>query len=275
MAITPTPEAFDTARLGLTKLSGSIGARAEVSLDAVLEDGTTQQALKAALHEHLVLVFPRLSPSPQQQEQLARTFGDLQPVESYNVAHPDAEYVTVFDSVEGYKADRWHSDATWREEVPMGASLCMVRCPSYGGDTLFANTHAAWDSLSGGMRSLLAGRRALHEIGPGSSFEHPVVIAHPVTGRPALFVNRIFTRGITNLPQEESDAVLPFLMEHVSRPEFTYRHRWQEGDVVIWDNWATQHYAVFDYDEQRIAHRVAFIGQALEAADVTTGRVDD
>ena len=260
------------SRLELTRLSGRIGARVEVPLESILSDGQVQDALRTALHQHLVLVFAGLDPTPSQHVELARVFGDLQPVESYNVAHPDSEWVTVFDSVEGYKADQWHSDATWREEVPMGASLCLRQCPGVGGDTLFANTHAAWDGLSAGMRQLLAGRRAMHEIGPGSSTEHPVAISHPVTGRTALFVNRIFTRNITNLPKDESDAVLPFLMQHVSRPEYCYRHRWQEGDVVIWDNWATQHYAVFDYEERRVAHRVAFAGRPLDAAG--NGEVD-
>jgi taurine dioxygenase len=87
-----------------------------------------------------------------------------------------------------------------------------------------------------------------------------------VTGRPVLFVNDIFTRKIVNLPPEEAEAVLPFLMRHVSRPEFTYRHRWSEGDLVVWDNLATQHYALFDYDERRVIDRVAFTGVPVTAA---------
>ncbi|MEE9415134.1 MAG: TauD/TfdA family dioxygenase, partial [Acidimicrobiales bacterium] len=134
---------------------------------------------------------------------------------------------------------------------------------------IFTNCYAAYDTLSGGMKKLLENRRARHDITPDIGTEHPVVISHPVTGRPVLFVNRIFTRSISNLPPAESAAVLPFLLDHVSRPDFTYRHRWCEGDVVIWDNWSTQHYALFDYDEQRVAHRVALEGAPLPAAHLS------
>ncbi len=213
-----------------------------------------------------MLVLPELDPTPAQHVELARIFGELQPTESYNVAHPDHPEITVFDSDGGYKADHWHSDATWRHVVPRGAVLCMRQRPSVGGDTVFANCYAAHDSLSGGMRRLLEGRRARHEIGPDSHHEHPVIVSHPVTGRPVLFVNRIFTRSIVNLPPEESEAILPFLVRQVTRPEFTYRHRWSDGDVLIWDNWAAQHYALFDFTERRLVHRVALAGQTLDPA---------
>ena len=87
---------------------------------------------------------------------------------------------------------------------------------------------------------------------------HPVVQTHPVTGRKSIYVNDIFTRGIVNLPPAESDAILPFLVRHVQRPDFTYRHTWEVGDVVIWDNRRTQHYALFDFDGRRVVHRVEF-----------------
>ncbi len=214
----------------------------------------------------MVIVLPALDPTPEQHVALGRLFGPLQPCESYNQPHPQSNDITVFDSTGGYRADHWHSDATWRREVPMGAALCMRVLPAVGGDTVFANCYAAYETLSNGMKRLLEGRRALHEIGPGDASEHPIVIEHPITGRPVLFVNRIFTRSITNLPQEESEALLPFLIRHVTRPEFTYRHSWEQGDVVIWDNWAAQHYAIFDYTERRVTDRVAFAGRALSAA---------
>lgn len=254
-------------RLDLTPVSRLIGAEVTTDLEAILADAGLQTQLRAALAEHLVLVLPAAHPTPEQHVAFGRVFGDLQPCESYNVAHPDSDLITVFDSEGGYKADRWHSDASWRDLVPRGASLCMRQKPSVGGDTAFANCYAAYDALSGGMKKLLAGRRARHEISPGNGTEHPVVIAHPDTGRPVLFVNDIFTRTITNLPPDEGAAILPFLVQHVSTPEFTYRHRWQEGDLVVWDNWAAQHYGVFDFDERRIVDRVAFVGEPLAPAE--------
>lgn len=254
-----------TTGLDVTRASGRIGAEVHTPVEAILADEALQDEIRAALAEHLALVLPRAHPTPEQHLTFGRIFGDVHPCESYNRPHPDTNEITVFDSDGGYKADKWHCDASWRVEVPRGASLCMRLCPSVGGDTMFANCYAAYDALSNGMKRLLGGRRALHEIAEEAGNEHPVVIEHPVTGKPVLFVNHVFTRRITNLPPDEADAILPFLMRHVSRPEFTYRHRWQEGDLVVWDNWATQHYALFDYDERRVIDRVAFTGEPLAA----------
>jgi taurine dioxygenase len=255
-------------RLDVSPTSALIGAEVHTDIAEILADPGLQDELRAALWAHQVLAVPEANPTPAEHVALGRLFGEIQPCESYNVAHPDSDEITVFDSEGGYKADQWHCDATWREVVPRGAALCMRQRPSVGGDTVFANCVAAYDALSNGMKGLIDGRRAQHEISPGSGTEHPVVIEHPVTGDPVLFVNAIFTRSITNLPPDEGDAVLPFLLRHVARPEFTYRHRWQEGDVVVWDNWATQHYALFDYSERRVIDRVAFVGQPLTAAEL-------
>ena len=260
-------DAAPPSALGIELASGLIGASVSVDLDALLGDPSMQGDLRTALAEHLVLVLRGLDPSPAQHVALARILGDLQPTETYNVAHPDFDEITVFDSAGGYKADHWHADATWRDIVPSAAVLCMRQCPSAGGDTVFANCVRAHDDLSDGMKQLLHGRRARHDIGPDDHHDHPVVIRHPITGKSVLFVNRIFTRAITNLPPEESEAILPFLFRHVTRPELTYRHRWRTGDMLIWDNWAVQHYALADFRERRVVHRVAIAGQRLQAAD--------
>lgn len=246
--------------------SGLIGATlGGFDLERVLVDGDLQATLRTALLEHLVLVLPGLDPTPEQHLALARVFGDPEPPEDYNPSHPDHPEICVFDSSGGYKADKWHADVTWKEVIPDAALLCMRTNPPAGGDTLWSNCSAAYDALSNGMKQLLEGRRAIHDISPEHQTEHPVVVTHPETGRKLLFVNEVFTRKIVNLPPDESDAVLPFLMRHVHRPEFTYRHRWAEGDVVIWDNRATQHYAVFDFEGRRVVHRVGIAGGAPAA----------
>jgi taurine dioxygenase len=271
---TAAPASAETAastsrdRLDVVRASGFIGAEVHTPLEDILGDEGLQQEVAAALAEHLVIVLPESNPTPEQHIAFGELFGEIHPCESYNQPHPDTDLITVFDSDGGYKADKWHCDATWRDEVPKGASLCMRVCPSVGGDTAFANMYAAYDSLSNGMKKLLDGRRAIHEIEPGSSTEHPLVIEHPGTGKPVLFVNHIFTRAIVNLPPDEADAILPFLLRHGSRPEFTYRHRWSEGDLVVWDNLATQHYALFDFDERRVVDRVAFTGVPVTAASL-------
>lgn len=250
----------------VTRRSGFIGAEVTGDLDTFLGDEAAADELRHALWDNQVLVFKNLDPTPEQHLQLASLFGTPSPPQKQNVSHPDFETITVFDSDGGYKADQWHADATFNAEVPLGAVLCMRECPSVGGDTMFTNSYMAYETLSGGMKKLLDNRRARHDITAEVGTEHPVVVSHPITGKPVLFVNRIFTRGITNLPPEESSAILPFLFNHLTRPEFTYRHTWDDGDVVIWDNWSTQHYALFDFDERRVVHRVSLDGQTLEGA---------
>jgi taurine dioxygenase len=252
-----------TTPLRFTPLSGMIGASVEgFDPAAHLSDEAVRSSLEAGLAEHLVLVFRGLDPLPEEQIELARVFGTPEPPEDYNPAHPDHPEICVFDSEGGYKADRWHTDLTWKSEITLGAVLCMRQAPDAGGDTVWASCQAAYDGLSGGMKQLIEGRRAHHDIGPlpehGS--DHPVVVTHPSTGRKALFVNDIFTRRIDNLPEDESRTILPFLIRSVSRPEYTYRHRWSVGDVIVWDNRVTQHYALSDFEGRRVVHRVGIKG---------------
>ncbi len=234
-------------------------------IDLLLADEGAQAELRQALLDHMVVVLRDLDPTPEQHLDLARVFGEPLPGEANNPSHPDFPDIVVFDSEGGYKADRWHTDVTFRPVIPKAAVLCMRVNPEVGGDTMWTNCCDAWDELSNGMKRLLENRRAYHEIVPGHGAEHPVVVTHPETGRQALFVNEIFTRRIVNLPPYESDAILPFLIQHVKRPEFTYRHRWAAGDVVIWDNRVTQHYALFDFVGRRMVHRVGIAGTAPAA----------
>ncbi|MCH2433521.1 MAG: TauD/TfdA family dioxygenase [Acidimicrobiales bacterium] len=250
-----------TTALRLQPVSGRIGVEVlDADIDDLLANGPATAELREALLEHLVVVLRGLAPTPEQHLALGRIFGEIEPPEAYNPQHPDHPGICVFDSEGGYKADGWHADVTWKDVIPLGAVLCMRINPPTGGDTVWTNCHAAYDDLSNGMKKLLVGRRAHHDISPEHFVEHPVVVTHPETGRKLLFVNEIFTRRITNLPPAESAAILPFLIRHLSRPEFTYRHRWQVGDVVIWDNRATQHYALFDFDGRRLVHRVGIAG---------------
>ncbi len=255
----------DNRILDLRPVSGRIGVEVvALDLDRLVDDEVARAELHRALLDHHVVVLRGLHPTPEQHIAMASAFGDPVAPEDHLPKHPDHPLVCRFDSAVGYKADKWHTDGTFRDVVPSVAVLTMRTSPATGGDTVWANCCAAYDDLSNGMKRLIDGRKALHDQGPDAKAVHPVVVVHPDTGLPILFVNDIFTRGIMNLPPEESNAILPFLIRHVSRPEFTYRHSWAEGDVVIWDNRSTQHYALFDFDGQRVVERVHVAGGPME-----------
>ncbi|MDP6867432.1 MAG: TauD/TfdA family dioxygenase [Acidimicrobiales bacterium] len=252
--------------LELRPVSGRIGTEVvNPRREDLLADEDVRAELHRALLEHHLVVIRSLDPTPEEHVQLAAAFGDPIAPEDHLPKRDGHPMVCRFDSAVGYKADRWHTDGTFRDVIPSAAVLVMRTSPATGGDTAWSNCSAAYEDLSDGMKGLLEGRKALHDQGPDAKAVHPVVVAHPETGRPILFVNDIFTRGIMNLPPDESSAVLPFLIRHVGRPEFTYRHRWAEGDVVIWDNRSTQHYGLFDFEGQRVVERVHVAGGPMEA----------
>ena len=154
---------------------------------------------------------------------------------------------------------QWHADLTCLEKPPMGSILYAHEVPAWGGDTLFANMYLAYESLSGGMRSLLDSLVAVHESGEPRLYsdgylsmhgrqndgacgtEHPVVRSHPETGRKALYVNRDYTRRFKDMTAEESAPLIKFLFEHAARPEFTCRFRWRQHSVAFWDNRCVHH----------------------------------
>ena len=252
--------------LDLRPVSGRIGVEVvDPNLDRLLHDDTTRSELHQAMLAHHVVVLRGLDPTPEQHVVLASALGEPIVPEDHLLKRDGHPLVCRFDSAVGYKADRWHTDGTFRDVIPSAAVLVMRTGPDAGGDTTWTNCCAAYEELSGGMKTLIDGRKCLHDQGPEAKAVHPVVVAHPDTGRPILFVNDIFSRGIMNLPPDESSAVLPFLIRHASRPDFTYRHRWTEGDVVIWDNRSTQHYALFDFEGQRVVERVHVAGGPMEA----------
>ena len=160
----------------------------------------------------------------------------------------------------------------------MGSILHLHTVPEVGGDTLFSSACAAYDALSPRLKVYLEGLTAVHDGGPSyrssnarrgipetgkvyPSAVHPVVRTNPKTGRKALFVNRGFTTQINDLPADEGRALLTFLTEHATKPDFQTRFRWQAGSVALWDNRFTQHQAIWDYYPQtRSGFRVTVKG---------------
>ena len=173
----------------------------------------------------------------------------------------------------------WHSDVSFRKRPAAASILNAIEIPGTGGDTQFANTTAAYEALSDAMKAVLSPLRAQHDFAQTAATQfakpivvetdldganrsvHPVVRTHPETGLKSLFVNPGMTTHLDGFDADESRVLLDYLFDHMTRPEFIYRHRWCQGDVMIWDNRSLMHYAVSDYgDAPRYMERTTVIG---------------
>ncbi len=245
-------------------ISGALGAEVRgVDLEHLGDEVFAQ--LHAALLAHLVLFFPdAVGLTPQAHKEFGRRLGSLE-IHPFLPTLDGHEEIVVLDSDQGAKADVWHTDVTFAPSPPIASILQIVRCPAYGGDTMWSNQYLAYQALSEPIRDLLTGLTAHHVFAvPGGSYrseaEHPVVRTHPVTGRRSLYVNRMFTTRIPQLRKDESDLLLGLLFGISERPEHSCRFRWQPGAIALWDNRATQHHAINDYTERRVGQRVTILG---------------
>jgi taurine dioxygenase len=241
--------------------------------------------IRSALLRHKVVFFRDQHLSRDQQLAFASLFGEL------TAAHPtvpgadDAPGVFELDSRAGARADQWHTDVTFTDRPPAISVLRGVVIPPVGGDTLWANTVTAYEGLPAPLRGLADGLRAVHTnlydyatanqtegvddatrrrraqfVSTAYETVHPVVRVHPETGERSLLLGG-FARHVVGLSARESSDLIRTLQHHVVRPENTVRWRWREGDVAVWDNRATQHYAVDDYgNAHRVVQRVTVAG---------------
>lgn len=269
----------------IDRLSPALGAVISgIDLNATLNN-EAQQGLQAALVEHQVLFLRQQFLQAEQQRDVAKLFGDLH-IHPIYPAHERVAEVMVLDSHKQDLRDNelWHTDVTFIQTPPLGCVLSAQQVPEFGGDTLWTSSTAAYAALSKPMQALLEGLSASHDIRksfPATRFaltdadaarfekakqdhppvSHPVVRTHPVSGKKGLFVSEGFTTHINELTETESDALLRFLFAHATHPNFQVRWHWQAGDVAIWDNRATQHFANFDYGAaHRIMHRATVLG---------------
>lgn len=260
------------SNIDVRPLTPSVGASvANIDLREPLDDETLA-ILHEAFADRGVLVFPGQHLDPPSQEAFARYWGEplvVPYLASHAVpGHPSILRVTNMGKRETL-TENWHYDSAYFPDPPPIAILAAQVLPATGGDTMWAGQYDAYDALSPAMQQLLEGLRAAFtgtmvdddgERRPVVTY-HPVVRTHPVTGRKALGCGRI--ESVTHLEgmtARESRPLLEFLYEHASRPEFVYRHRWSPGDVVMWDNRCTMHYAVHDYeDAERLLHRVTVV----------------
>jgi alpha-ketoglutarate-dependent taurine dioxygenase len=266
--------------IDLQPISGALGAEVHgIDLAADLDDGVIA-AIRAAWLEHLVLFFPDQALTPEQQLTFASRFGEATAAHPIEPALEDHPQVLPVDSATG-QTDFWHTDVTFMARPPMASMLYAVTLPEAGGDTMFANTRMAYDTLAEPLQRLCDELAAYHyavdyaaaaENGDGKEWdgapvkkmlpvEHPVVRRHPETGRKALFVNPGFTVGVKGFDGRQSKGLLRLLYRHATQPELICRYRWRPGSLAFWDNRATMHYGVHDYGgARRVMHRVTLRG---------------
>lgn len=270
-----------SANTQLRKMNGALGARIEgIDFNAGLKTSDLE-AIEAALAEHHAVCIPAADMSPQQHLQIARHFGEPEHHEFFPNLGPGLEHVTVLDSAAGERADMWHSDEQFLPTPPTFTFTHAQILPPFGGETGFISLCAAYDALSTGMKAYLGELEAVHDyamimevarqyglakpediantLNANKSSAHPLVGSHGPSGRKTLFASPTYTRFVQGVPPLESRTILSFLYEHFQKPEFQYRHRWQAGDMMMWDNRCTLHYALNDYDQRRLMHRVSVL----------------
>lgn len=266
-------------------LTPTIGALiGGVDLSGALDDGDVAEIRRLFL-THRVIFFENQNLSPQQHRDFAARFGAFQ-IHPFYQAHHEHPELVVLDTGPHSPTDNdhWHTDMTYSREPPMAGILYSRLLPPQGGDTLWADMHAAYLALSDSLRSLLDPLDAVHDLANAFPAQHravqssgsdkyaekmranppvlhPVVQTHPETGEDCLFVNEGFTTAIQGLTKKESDDLLSFLFAHVHKPEFSVRWRWKPDTLAMWDNRSTQHYAVNDYlPHRRVMHRATLKG---------------
>lgn len=263
----------------VTRIGGALGADVHGLDLAQPLDGEAVALIRSALAEHLVLFFRgQHLLGIDEHKRLARHFGEIEVAPFQRRTVDPGVLLIDIENPHGSQAANFHADNTFRPYPPLGAILQAQVLPAAGGDTCFASMHAAFDALSPRMQAYLDGLEAWHSLeqmarrlaGHGVSpvldmdewppVKHPVIATHPDTGRKLLNVNYNWTTGIDGLPAAESRLILGFLFDHVRRPEFQVRLRWNVGDIAFWDNRATQHCAVPDYSERRCMQRIAIAG---------------
>ncbi len=270
--------------MDITRLGSALGARVGgVDLTRPL-DAATVDGLYKALLDHKVLVLNAPDMTPDQHMALGRALGEIEVHAFFPNLGAGHEQVSVLDSAEGNTASMWHTDESFLPHPPMGTLTHARILPDVGGDTLFASTAAAYEALSPNMKGYLEGLEAVHDLSRTTELRmrfdhatpqqyadaiaadrrhrHPVVRTHPDTGARSLYVNPTYTRHIVGLPPEESEAVLSFLFRHSVKEAFTYRHRWVDGDLLVWDNRATMHMVLNDFEGRRLMYRVSVLGSA-------------
>jgi alpha-ketoglutarate-dependent sulfate ester dioxygenase len=285
----------------VVKLGEHIGARVD-GLRLGELDAETAAAVNEALVTHKVLFFrAQRHLDDDSQFAFAKSIGI--PTTPHPTLKFDGERVMRIDSGEGGRANQWHTDVTFVDRIPKASILRAVELPRYGGATTWASTVAAYLQLPGPLQQLADSLWAMHsnqfdyaqsdpvngsplQVNPSANSKyatefhsthfavhHPVVRVHPETGERALLLGS-FANRVLGVESGESQALFRIFQDRITRLENTIRWKWEFGDVAMWDNRATQHYAISDYGNQRRRmHRVTLAGDVPISVDGERSRV--
>jgi taurine dioxygenase len=273
-------------RIGIRRLAGHIGAEITgADAGTGLGDDAIAQ-IRQALLDHKVVFLRDQSLDYARQVAFAERLGPLTLGHPTLASPPDRPFLEEIDSRKGTRANHWHTDVTFVDRPPAFTLLHAVVIPLVGGDTIWANTVTAYESLPAELGDLAdrlrivhtnaydyaataereerddAARKAQREefVSTVYETEHPAVRVHPETGERSLVLGG-FARTVVGFTPQASRDLIRILQDHVTRPEHTVRWQWRVGDLAIWDNRATQHYAIFDYgSEHRRGERVTVAG---------------
>jgi taurine dioxygenase len=277
----------------VTKSGAACGAEIACDLAQDIDEATFRE-IERAFHDNLVVVFRRQNLSNERHIEFSRRFGELEIhiVKKYllrgfpeillisNIRDDRGEHIGLADA--GFT---WHSDTSYRRRPSRCSLLYAKEVPQRDGrplgDTVFANAIAAYEALPERMKDRLAGLKAIHrysarrrvadsprpkltqeQLDETPDIAHPIVRTHPYTGRRSLYVTAGECIGIEGMPDAEAIGLIAELDTHCVRPEFLYRHKWQVGDLLMWDNTSAMHLAICDYalPERRLMHRTTVIG---------------
>lgn len=279
-------------------LPGGLGGKILDADLATLRSNAAIEALLAAFYAHQVIVIPNQSLTPGDFAGFARIFGRPQPHILNHLRHPehpeilplsnvfkDGEPIGVYDG-----AAYWHTDMSYEEEPGAVTLVYSIQAPEQGGETCFANMYRAYDTLPEETKRRIDGLTVLHHYGNRADLEessrtsafalsedqkkqattvyHPLVRHHPVTGRKALYAVAGSSFGIVGMPDDEAIALLDELKAHATQPDFVYRHRYEVGDVVAWDNFSMLHAATLippatGPHDTRLLHRISVKGEPV------------
>ncbi len=274
--------------MNVTKLSANIGAEVTgVDLRNPVDD-ETRRRLNAAVVENVALVIRDQDFTPAQYLAAVSLFGEPMEQHFTQYALPDLPLVHEVSNRHQDKSGKrvkhgagWHTDHTNHVRPPKYTSLFAVALPSQGGDTAVVNMRAGYDALPETMRQKIQGMKTVNVFQGSASAKYsgqsadaqaekkpepvlqPLVRTNPENGMKALYFHPVKTENIVGMTPEATQALLNELLEHSVRDEFTYRHKWRKGDMLIWDNRAALHRAHFDYDpnEYRLLYRVLVRGE--------------